>query len=304
MERVATEVMAAQGPGNTKAVPCARAVPKGRAWLLTLNEVDRYEELLAGLQSYKTMDYLISCKEQAPSTGHEHIHVYMHFRAPIRLSLKKTAGAHVERCNGSPQQNIAYIEKEGVILDELGERPRQGTRNVKDLLDIEKAEDLEDWHEYNTWLKLKQRPKKVLVKEWHKEVEVVYITGPSGVGKSLGAKQLLEERGVEEMEEVKYEGGFWHGVVDGTGAAVYDDFRSSHLSASEFINFIDYNAHSLNVKGGSVRNRYNLIIITSIQRPEELYRNMPEEARTQWMRRIRVVNLYPDNGDLADLELE
>uniref|UniRef100_A0AAU8H567 ATP-dependent helicase Rep n=1 Tax=CRESS DNA virus TaxID=3138951 RepID=A0AAU8H567_9VIRU len=285
---MSTEVRGTEGTGNT------RAVPSARAWQLTLNEVDRYGELLAGLQSYKTLDYLISCKEQAPSTGHEHIHVYAHFRHAVRLPLKKTAGAHIERCRGSPKQNIAYIEKGGEILDELGERPRQGARSVKDLLAVEHEEDLEDYREYNTWLRLKQRPKKILVKEWHKEVEVIYVTGPSGVGKSLGAKQLLEEKGIEEMEEVKYEGGFWHGVVEGTGAAVYDDFRSSHLSASEFINFIDYNTHNLNVKGGSVRNRYSLIIITSVQRPEELYRNMPEEARTQWMRRIHIVNLYPE----------
>uniref|UniRef100_A0AAU8H4S4 Rep n=1 Tax=CRESS DNA virus TaxID=3138951 RepID=A0AAU8H4S4_9VIRU len=286
------EVMTAQAGGNTKTP--ASAAARGRAFQVTLNEVDRYSELLAGLQSYKTLDYLISCKEQAPSTSHEHIHVYAHFRETIRLSLKKMAGAHVERCKGSPQQNIAYIEKGGEVLDELGERPRQGARSVKELMAIEKAEDLEDWHQYNTWCKLKAAPQPMKTDEWHKEIEVLYITGPTGSGKSSRAKQVLEERGIKEFDEVEVDNGFWLGVVKGKGAAVYDDFRSSDLKARGFIKFIDYNVHSLNVKGGSVRNLYNLIIITSIQRPKDLYSNLPEEAREQWLRRMKVIDLYPE----------
>lgn len=60
----------------------------------------------------------------------------------------------------------------------------------------------------------------------------------------------MEDNGIDEFEEVKYSNGFWNGVSDGNGCAVYDDFRDSHISASEFINFIDYNVHNLNVKGG------------------------------------------------------
>lgn len=74
----------------------------------------------------------------------------------------------------------------------------------------------------------------------------------------------MEEKGVEEFEEVKFNGQFWMGVSEGTGCAVYDDFRASHMKPSEFINFIDYNVHNLNVKGGQIKNKYNLIIITSV----------------------------------------
>lgn len=102
----------------------------------------------------------------------------------------------------------------------------------------------------------------------------------------------MRERGIDEFDEIKHIGEFWHGITDGEGCAVYDDYRDSHMKASEFINFIDYNKHQLNIKGGSVTNSYNLIIITSIQRINEIYYTIPYEAREQWIRRVSIVDMY------------
>lgn len=280
---MATVDMATHALGNTKA----------RAFQLTTNQVDKYDIVKKYLTGLKTMDYMIACKEVAPTTGHEHIHIYVHFRNAIKLSLKKCAGSHVEICRGTPQQNIAYIEKDGEIIDEIGERPQQGGVRVRDLANTDDPSEL-DWKMYHTWREIREQPKKVKLEEWHKEVEVIYIQGPSGIGKSKKAAEIMKERGVTEFEEVKHIDNFWHGIVDGTGVAVYDDFRDSHMKASEYINFIDYNVHSLNVKGGSKRNQYSLIIITSIQREHEIYANMPEEAREQWLRRTTLIDLYDD----------
>ena len=51
----------------------------------------------------------------------------------------------------------------------------------------------------------------------------------------------------------------------------------------------DYNIHPMNIKGGCIQNRYEYIIITSIQNPEEIYCNKPEEERRQWLRRIKCI---------------
>lgn len=283
---MATPATATPAPGNTSA-----GAKKARAYQLTLNDVSQYDTVVEYLTGLKSMDYMISCEEEAPTTGHIHRHIYVHFSVPIRLAVKKCGGAHIEMCRGTPQQNIAYIEKEGHIVEEIGDRPQMGGVRVKDLKETASPDDL-DWRMYNTWNKIHNAPKKMRVSDWHKEVEVIYIQGASGVGKSKRAHDIMIEKGVEEFDEVKHINGFWHGLTDGKGCAVYDDFRGSHMSASEFINFIDYNVHSLNIKGGSVRNEYNLIIITSIQRIDEIYRNIPEEAREQWVRRVRVVDMY------------
>ena len=82
----------------------------------------------------------------------------------------------------------------------------------------------------------------------------------------------------KEMTEKEFENGF------------YDEFRDSHMKASEFINLIDYNKHIMNIKGSQVMNNYKLIIITSLFHPKKIYNNMTEEAREQWLRRIKIIN--------------
>ena len=104
---------------------------------------------------------------------------------------------------------------------------------------------------------------------------------------------------------VKHNNDFWDkkGVGDGRGAAIYDEFRDSHVKASEFINFIDYNRHYLNVKGGSQMNNFNRIIITSVQHPEHIYAGIAdEEPRKQWLRRMNIIDLTPKTDDKTDNE--
>lgn len=73
----------------------------------------------------------------------------------------------------------------------------------------------------------------------------------------------MKERGIEELEALEYINHSWIGVDKGTGCCIYSNFSDDDMSSDEFVNFIDYNVHNLNVKGGYVKNRYDLIIIIS-----------------------------------------
>ena len=135
-----------------------------------------------------------------------------------------------------------------------------------------------------------------------REFAITYSINPNTVQKSL---QILEEEGFEFAHMVKHNNDFWDkkGVGDGRGAAIYDEFRDSHVKASEFINFIDYNRHYLNVKGGSQMNNFNRIIITSVQHPEHIYAGIAdEEPRKQWLRRMNIIDLTPKTDDKTDNE--
>ena len=93
------------------------------------------------------------------------------------------------------------------------------------------------------------------------------------------------------MNMVKHSGDFWLGIGNAE-CAIYDDFRPSDMKPSEFINFIDYNKHPMNVKGGSKQNNYKRIFITSVVNPEYLYMGIAsDEPRKQWMRRMEIVKL-------------
>lgn len=275
-----------------------------RAFQLTLNEPMKWNSLLDYLSELESKDYIVAAREKAPSTGHEHIHCYVHFKSPIRLSLAALQGAHVEKCFGSPQKNIEYVKKDGDIILEAGTPPKKGGLSIKEVKAIskEEREDLPMIY-YNIVQKVNAEESKVVkVGDWHKEIKVTYIDGPSGAGKSRMAEKILKEEGYTEFNEVKFKDGFWHNVTDNCKAAIYDDFRDHHMKPNEFITFLDYNKHPLNVKGGTVQNNYERIIITSIQNLGLIYPSVLEnEPRIQWERRIKEhIHIDPQNNGEMD----
>lgn len=285
---MATSIATTPLAGNT--IQPMVKLPKARDWQLTLNEVDKYNDLKGYLTGLKSNNYYIACKEIAPTTGHEHIHIYVQFTNSISLSIKKTCGAHIEKCRGTPQQNVEYIKKDGNILDEIGTVRKSGCPSIADVKKMTHEERDELPIQYaNVVRHLNEESEESIdIDDIHKEVKVYYIYGESGVGKSKRAYELAKELGFTKIHQVKHESTFWHGLGHGMGCAIYDDFRDSHMKASEFINFIDYNVHPMNKKGGSVLNRFDTIIITSVQDPVKIYSNMDDEPRKQWMRRIKV----------------
>lgn len=284
-----SEVMTSLPSGNTNTEVSEKNLNfRARAFLLTLNEISKFDFLLEQIDKLKSCDYYIAAQETAPTTGHEHIHMYIHFESNYKLNKKiLSTGVHVDISRGSPKQNIEYVKKDGNILVEHGTEPHQGKLTVGELQELKKNDV--PAHLYNIWQKV--QPTKIKKSEWNKNVEVHYICGPSGIGKSNLAQELADD----EFDEVKFVNGFWS-PCSGEGCCIYDDFRSSHMPASEFINFIDYRTHNLNVKGGTVRNKYTKIIITSIQTIDELYSNMPSEAKEQWKRRMIIHDLTPTNN--------
>lgn len=276
--------MATERLGNTKA----------RRFQLTLNEVFKYPQLFEYLTNLNSLKYLISCKEIAPSTGHEHIHIFVCFSIPIKMSIKKTCGAHIEKCLGTIKQNIDYIKKDGEILDEIGEVPREsgGRHTVDELKKIDCPDELQ-WNEYNTWKTIhSETSNDIKITDWYKpEVKVTYVWGDSGVGKSKYVHDKCLEEGIETVNIVKHSGDFWIGIGNAE-CAIYDDFRPSDMKPAEFINFIDYNRHALNIKGGCKQNNYKRIFITSVMDPQYIYSGIcSDEPRKQWLRRMEIINL-------------
>lgn len=297
-----SEVFAAEVPGNTKPGTSAKITLKARALQLTINNINTYEDIKKYLRSLKAYSFLISCKEKAPTTGKEHIHIYVHFTHSTKISIKKLLGAHIEICKGTPEQNINYIKKDGDIIDQDGEPPHQGKKNYNfnEILQMTKEDILNNENlnliQKKTLLNIKKEASNlpININNYHKNIKVYYIYGPSGSGKTNKALEIIfNETKDDNFDEIKYANGFYIGISGLTKTCLYDEFRCSHMSISEFINFIDYNRHNLNIKGGSIKNNYELIIITSIQNPYEIYNNVinSEETREQILRRINIIEL-------------
>jgi len=268
----------------------ADTTKKSRNFLLTLNQPDRFSNLKNYLQSLKGLNYAVAAKEKAPTTGHVHIHIYVQYNDPKRLTIAKIEGSHVDKCLGSPQKNYKYVTKEGEIIWEQGTLRGRGFLSIKEIkqMSADQRDNL-PFHYYNSVEKMNLKEISCLTsKEMFKPTRVYYISGRSGIGKTQFAKYLI---GNEEFNLVKFENGFWMGVTPHVKVALYDDWRDTHMAPSEFLHFIDYNSQILNVKGGFQLNKYRLVIITSIVNLCDIYKDASAEDRVQWTRRVREIHL-------------
>ena len=277
-------------------------------FILTVNEASlpHYEDIKAYITGLKSNNYYLWCEHLGQEN--KHYHIYCQFKSSLKLSIKKLYGAHIEASYGSAQQNIAYLRCEddkhkalgikSIQIDEIGTARLTGGRTIKEVKAMSKEEREELPFQFmNTVRKLnEEEAQDIDVDDLYKDVEVYWIQGPSGVGKTCKAKEIIKENKEKfgtKLNMVKYDGSFWHGV--GTAPiALYDDFRDSHMKPDEFINFIDYNVHPMNVKGSSKQNQYKLIIITTVQNIKRIYRNVGGEPRAQWLRRIKVIDMNPE----------
>lgn len=290
----------------------------GRNFILTLNEsvLEFYQDIKEYLMNLAQFQYFLCCEHIGQDN--KHYHIYVQYRNCKRLAMSKLHGAHIEVCYGSAQQNCAYVraedekhKKAGVtaeLIDEEGDvLLKGGNYTVGYLRELKDSDDNElPAIFYNTYTKIKlQQRNRLSLGNWRKRVQVYYIQGPSAIGKSQRAEEIINNwyldhdvTDPEEMwfDELKYTDGFYQGVnVDyPTKVAVFDDFRAGVMKPEEFINLIDYRVHNMNIKGGSVKNKYELIIFTSVQKLASIYRNVDEfERREQWERRIILQDLYP-----------
>lgn len=295
--------------------PSELNLKKARDWQFTFNKIELYPKFEKYLLGLKNINYLISCQEKAPTTGHLHIHCYAQFLKPFKPSIKliKDCKVHVEMCYGSPEQNQAYIrkdnepEKRGFIIKEWGEIRLNKNKfpTIKEVKDmgVKEREELPLQY-YNQIKKINEAENNLLdIDSLQKDITVTYIWGPSGKGKSCLAKLMIKELG-QKFNMVKHIGEFWHGVSEDCEVAFYDDFREGDMTPREFINFVDYNIHNLNIKGGALKNNYKYIFITSVLDPNHIYAQAKniDETRVQWLRRIEVrdIKAYDTEAIVAD----
>lgn len=280
--------LTALAPGNTKQAPTLRA----RAFQFTLNQTAFYDDLIESLRNLKTCDYCISCKEEAPTTGHEHIHIYAHFSQTYKISKKiMKYGAHIEICKGSPKQNIAYIRKDGNILDEWGDEPHQGLKTVSELKEtsidevapqyykIKKEIDNEETEKEGFFQMLEEIEKDEL-----KGPQIIYITGEPGKGKTyLAYKTAMKHYAKEDIGRLQINNNFCKFTNDKAKCFVIEEFRPSQMHASDFLQLTDKYGYNANIKGGFKYIRPEMIIICSVMDPKDIYH---EELNKQFMRRI------------------
>lgn len=275
-----------------------------RRFFITLNDVTKYEELRKYVTDKKNFKAMASCLAKAPTTGHEHIHMAVWFKRPFKW--KQQVGEMIEEMKSecgsldyvSPEKQEGWQKYLDMINIDKLRKTKKTCEEIMKLTPQEARKEL-TLSQMVSYYRIKQYDDPITVEEMYKpDVEVYFLYGPSKAGKSKYVYEKLIEKGYgkQSIDRIKYVSSFYIGQIGVNRDVCWlEEFRDSQMPASEFINFIDYYVNPMNIKGGSLMNRYKLIFITSVQDPHDIYKNMDEEPRRQWTRRLHMVPFLGSN---------
>lgn len=278
----------------------------GRNWCFTLNNpIDNDGPVLREWLEKNCVYGVIGCERGAEGTFHWQ--GYFEMLRPIRFTTltKVFKQWHLEQRRGTRDQAADYCKKDGDFV-EFGAKRIQGRRTDLDAV-REQAIDggmrlitlignLQQIRVAEKFLTYNEEPR-----NW--ETEVIYITGPSGVGKSKLAREMVAERGMADDCYTKNTGTKWWDGYDGHEAVIIDDFRDSWWPVTYFLGLLDRYEFQIETKGGQRQFKPRLLLITCIRPLEAHYANTGE-CTVQITRRVgHVIDLtpieeYPDDWDI------
>lgn len=265
-----------------------------RRWCFTDFDVCHDIEFYKGFKC----KYVIFGKEVCPTTGKMHHQGYMEFGITKRLvALKKLDDKiHWSACRGSQEENINYCSKEGVVT-EWGEKGQQGKRSdmLRAIEMIEEGKgDQEIIREVGTWQSARTMAllRCQMIPERKTPPLVIWIYGPTGVGKTREARKWLGDK----ADCVSYENGF---IIGYTGRNVlFDEFRGT-VPYHKMLQLLDRYPLTVNIKGGSCEWSPDKIVITSADGPRATWTTTEDIG--QLLRRITAV-IRVDVDGYAHLE--
>lgn len=224
-----------------------------RKWQITINNPKEkgytHDEIKAIANSFKGLVYMCM-SDEVGAEGTYHTHIYLQFANAKRFSTIKNAfyGGHFEMCKGSASQNRDYVfkqgkwagnKKEGTNLPdthyESGDLPveRQGKRtDLDDLYDMINSgmDNYQIIAENPAYMlnidkidRVRQLLKEKEFKEKWRNVEVTYIFGSPGSGKT---RSVMEEYGYTSVYRVT---DYLHPFDNycGQDIILFDEFRSN-----------------------------------------------------------------------------
>lgn len=294
-----------------------------RKWQITINNPLEHgfthERICHELDDLKSTVYY--CMADEVGSTH-HTHIYVCFSSVVRFSTMKNKfpQAHLEIVRGTSEQNRDYImkaskwendTKHGTSIPgsfcEFGVLPleRPGTRNdLVDLYDMVKSgmtnyEILEIAPEYLIHLDKLDRIRLALKAEEYREVfrdmEVTYIWGPTGVGKT---RYVTEQHGYRNLYRVtNYQHPF--DTYQNEPVLVFDEFRSQ-IKISDMLNYLDGHPLQLPCRYVNRQACYTKVYIISNMMLEQQYAEIKLEHWSTWMafrRRINKVQYFPHQDE-------
>ena len=287
-----------------------QANQRAKRWFVTINNYIQDDILFIESDTFQSLcKYIVYGKEEAPTTGTKHIHLY--FRLVSKLyknSIKKMfPRGIIEVAKGDEVSCFQYCSKEG-NYKEFGQRLKNvenwvtKVEKLKQLLRdlMEKSwEEFEANHPYEAFYhKKKLEEYKFTHQEvkgpWNGELSEknIWVFGKPGCGKSMWAHKQAEQHEIY----IKNVNKWWDGYVDGpVKAVIVEDFPIDDKNWLINILKIWADRYPFNgeIKGGTVKvtpGRW-ILIITSNHSIEEVFKNCPIEDVDAIKRRFKEIKM-------------
>ena len=288
---------------------------RSRKWQVTINNpVDKgfsHDVIKSKLDEFSSLVYWCMADEIGENNTY-HTHIYFCLSSASRFSTvkKRFEGGHFEMAKGTSQQNRDYIfnqgkwnkEKKGHIIlpethEEYGECPveRQGQRNdLHDLYDMIKQgmtnyEIIENEPNYMMNIDKIERARQIIREEKYKNtfrnLNVKYIFGETGVGKTRGIMEMHEYVNVFRVTD--YKNPFDN--YKGQSAIMFEEFRSS-LKIQDMLNYLDGYPLELPCRYTNKIACYTDVYIVTNISLENQYKEIQKEYKETWEAFLRRIN--------------
>lgn len=278
-----------------------------RKFQLTINNPGdhgyTHEQIRSILSEFSGLQYWCMCDEIGEQ-GTPHTHIYMVSSNGIMFDTmhRKFYGVHIEKANGSNQQNRDYVRKEGKWLDdakhetslpdtfeEWGELPldrthkesqseqivqmiRDGMSNADIVAVIPTA--------FNKLSYIDQTRQTLLYEEnkdkW-RQLDVTYLWGDTGAGKT---RSVMDRYGYSCVYQVtNYDHPF--DGYQGQDVIIFEEFRSS-LKIDDMLKYLDGYPLMLPCRYADKVACYTKVFIISNYSLEQQYPNVQQENQRTW----------------------
>jgi hypothetical protein len=302
--------------------------PQGRKWQLTINNpIEKgldHEQIKAQLQKLSSVVYWCMADEKGNEEETPHTHLFIAFNSPVRFSTIKNLfqSAHIERANGTAQENRDYIAKTGKWKDtdksetmiegsfeEWGEMPneRQGGFGLgieaAILARIQEgatnAEILLEFPDYLRGLRDVEYVRQTLRAEENRDkwraIKTTYIWGATGTGKTRSVMDGFGYSNVYAVNNYKHP---FDGYA-GEYVMLFDEFNSQ-FRIQDMNNYLDGYPIALPARYSNKQACYERVFIISNLDLKKQYPNEQQQQSEVWaafLRRIHKVIRFMPNGE-------
>lgn len=305
---------------------------QSRKWSLVINNPQEcgldHSAIVEILRKFSPAYFCMA--DEIATTRTYHTHIFLYSPSPIRFSTVKNRfpTAHIDKTYGSAKENRDYIRKEGKWAEtdkaetnlpdtflEWGDMPAEKEEKApqmyKLIQEVREGISTANIIEGSPNLAFRVRDIDILRQTLlsdryaseNRKVEVWYIFGASGTGKTRGIYERYDAKDICRITNYRNGRGISFDGYTGQDVLVFEEFHSQ-IPIEDMLNYLDIYPLFLPARYSDRVACYTRVYITSNLPLEKQYRNVQWDSLETWrafIRRIHKVLEYRADGSMREI---